>query len=76
MNHSFPYSPILSTVKVEATDHRLDGYSTTIGPQEFHNYKKNMINPVAALQALKPGRKPKVWCPLLWCTVSHPRAEP
>jgi hypothetical protein len=39
------------------------GYSTTIGPAQFHEAKQNMGDPDHAMQVcLRPGRPAKVCC--------------
>lgn len=43
-----------------AQDHRLEGYKTTIGPQNFHETKSNKVNPVDAQEKAKRGRPKKV----------------
>ncbi|KAG6847247.1 hypothetical protein H0H93_009287 [Arthromyces matolae] len=37
-----------------------NGYSTGIGPNEFHERKSNMINPEEARKLVKVGRPPKI----------------
>lgn len=44
----------------DAQDHRLDGYKSTIGPSNFHEVKKNMLNHDQALLSVKRGQKPKI----------------
>ncbi len=42
-------------------DHRLEGYKTTVGLENFHETKSNKIDPLKALEGArgKAGRKPK-----------------